>query len=337
MPPTPEQLVRLLEGTSSEQEEALLRNWLAEDEANLGIWKNYQQLWHRYGESAALLLRQNPPHTALAWQRLQKDMGTTAAAQPTSRLVFYIRAMAAALVLLIATGSWWFWEQQQEYEVVAAGSLLTHRLPDGSIATLRSGSRLRYGREFNEHHRKVHLIGEAFFEVQRNEKLAFVVEADAGQVQVLGTSFLVEAASKDSLLLTVYTGVTALYGAHSLQQGIKVLANQSAVSTPQGLAMRHFRAGRIAWKTGELKHHAAPLIKVLSDLEHWYAVPIRCENSELFQCPITIAIGDEEAQVTLAAIAAIFDMELEDQGSSGFVLKAGRCNQLFNSPQISIE
>ena len=331
MEPTPEQLLRLLNGSHSEQDQVTLRSWLAEDKANLGIWEDYQQLWQRYGDFAAELIQQHPPRPAEAWQRLQEAMeiSTVVAAHelPWRRFSFGLRAIAAVVALLVAVGGgWWVW-QQGEYEVLAQETMLRHTFPDGSVATLRPGSQLRYGRKFNRKHRALHLTGEAYFEVQRNKDLPFVVHGQAGAVEVIGTSFLVETGSKDSLLLTVYTGVTALFGAESPQQRTVVSANETAVITPNGVAMRSFRTGRLAWKTGQLQHQAAPLAELLADLEHWYGVPIRCTNEGLLRCPITIALENEKVETALAAVAAVFDMKVEAIGERGFLLKEGHCSQ----------
>lgn len=325
MQPTTEQWIRLLDGSFSEQDRKDLRDWLAEDEAHHRIWEDHQQLWNRYGEFSAALIQQNPARPARAWQRLQEEMPRNT--QPARRIPFYFRAAAAAVALLIVFGGLWFWQQQQQYQVVAAGLMLHHTLPDGSIATLRPGSRLSYARQFNRSHRMLRLEGEAFFEVQRNENLPFVVQGDAGAVEVLGTSFLVEAGSKDSLLLTVYTGVTALSAVKTPQQRTRVEAGQSAVSTPNGVELRHFQSGRLAWRTGQLHYKGAPLAEVISDLEHWHGISISFENPQLLQCQVTIALEGGQPAPALEAIAAIFDMQLQPREPDSFLLKGGRCSR----------
>ncbi len=325
MQPTPEQWARLLDGSHNEQDQKALQIWLAEDEANPPAWEDYQQLWHNYGERAAVLIQQNPPRSALAWQRLEKEIKSNSSTA-MRRLSWQVRMVAAAVVLLITLGGWWLW-QQQAYQVVAHTAMLRHQLPDGSVATLRQGSQLHYARQFNHDHRTIHLQGEAFFEVQRNEKLPFIVQTDAGTVEVIGTSFLVEAESRDSLVLSVYSGVTALSQADFPQKSTRVVAGQAAVSTAGGIAPRPFQSGRLAWKTGELRYKAAPLAEVISDLEHWYGIRIRCKNRALLSCPITIAIEDEPLEAVLATIAALFDIQLSNATEGEFLLQGGQCNR----------
>ncbi len=66
-------------------------------------------------------------------------------------------------------------------------------LPDGSKLVLNGNSSLSVAAQFGVRNRTVHLSGEAFFEVEHNDQLPFLVETDQFTVKVHGTSFNVRA------------------------------------------------------------------------------------------------------------------------------------------------
>ncbi|MDR7130297.1 ferric-dicitrate binding protein FerR (iron transport regulator) [Algoriphagus sp. 4150] len=79
-------------------------------------------------------------------------------------------------------------------------------LPDGSTVMLNSDSEIRYPPSF-EHERTVELVGQAFFEVQRNEELPFTVLSGELITKVLGTSFDVSAYPEEARMhVAVVTG-----------------------------------------------------------------------------------------------------------------------------------
>ena len=84
------------------------------------------------------------------------------------------------------------------YEIsVPAGSLTTITLPDGSEATLNSGSRLTYPHDFGIFNRTLTLEGEAFFKVAKDADRPFSVQTRHLSVEVTGTTFNVETYDDD--------------------------------------------------------------------------------------------------------------------------------------------
>lgn len=72
---------------------------------------------------------------------------------------------------------------------VPLGQRLKLTLPDGSDVQLNAGSSLSYPAVFNKTERKVHLSGEAIFEVFHDVEHPFIVETFACAAKVLGTKF----------------------------------------------------------------------------------------------------------------------------------------------------
>ncbi len=109
--------------------------------------------------------------------------------------------MSAAVALALFAGMIWFWRLPVVVQA-PLGEQVTAVLPDQSVVTLNSGSRLEYARRFESwpliatNKRRVSLQGEAFFEVEKMDR-PFIVESFNAQVRVLGTSFNVWAREHD--------------------------------------------------------------------------------------------------------------------------------------------
>ncbi|MCW0484492.1 FecR family protein [Gaoshiqia sediminis] len=79
-------------------------------------------------------------------------------------------------------------------EIVAPQGAMTQViLPDSSVVWLNAGSRLTYSTNFNLDNRLVHLEGEGYFQVAKNNELPFVVDAYGFLVEGGQTEFNVKA------------------------------------------------------------------------------------------------------------------------------------------------
>ena len=76
-------------------------------------------------------------------------------------------------------------------------------LPDGTSVWLNAGSKLAYSSEFGKSDRDISLVGEAYFEVARNEDLPFNVDAGGCRFTVLGTKFDIQAYGGDENVTAV--------------------------------------------------------------------------------------------------------------------------------------
>ncbi|WP_318342870.1 FecR family protein [Flagellimonas baculiformis] len=86
-------------------------------------------------------------------------------------------------------------------------------LSDGTTVNLNAGSTLEYPVKFIKgKHRKVTLIGEAFFDVRKDEKSPFIVTSRSLDIRVLGTKFNVTSYPEDTDQKTVLVeGSVRLY------------------------------------------------------------------------------------------------------------------------------
>lgn len=183
-------LIRYFEGSATEEEKEQLHQWIEESESNRKRFINEQIRF-----DVSLLLPEKQTHLP-------------------ERKRLYVMAtkglrIAASILLLI--GCFYGYTSYQHNKLaekfqtihVPVGSRTNIRLPDGTSVWLSSKTTLRYPMEFSDGKREVTLDGEAFFEVTKDKKTPFIVRTDKYDIEVLGTSFNVEAYSDRSQFETI--------------------------------------------------------------------------------------------------------------------------------------
>lgn len=87
---------------------------------------------------------------------------------------------------------------------IPKGQTFKIKLADGTLVWLNADSKLRFPQSFGSasETRTVYLTGEAFFEVTKNEKQPFIVNANDVNVKVLGTRFNVSSYETDHAIAT---------------------------------------------------------------------------------------------------------------------------------------
>ncbi|PTQ64585.1 FecR family protein [Sphingomonas sp. PP-CE-3G-477] len=203
---------------------------------------------------AGMLLRAMAALSALdtALAPAPDDIADAFEARPARRrmLIGIGGAIAAAAVGLIGWSS-------VTSEHVATGRGEIRRLPlvDGSVATINTDSDLRVA--FVSDSRRVVLgRGQAWFQVAKDRKRPFIVDAGIAQVRAVGTAFSVDR-SESGVQVTVTEGVVAVWpsgesGALTiLQAGQYASFHAGGVSPEVGTAPVQITRA-LAWRNGEI-------------------------------------------------------------------------------------
>lgn len=157
-------------------------------------------------------------------------------------------------------------------------------LPDDSKVWLNTASSLRFPTTFAGGERVVELTGEAYFEVEKNERMPFRVHVispgDKGMdVRVLGTHFDVMAYDNEAEIRT-----TLLEGAVKVFKGDKssVLApGQQVKLDKQGEFRLDGHADvelAMAWKNGFISFKSADIRSIMRQVERWYDIDVVYEG-----------------------------------------------------------
>ena len=155
-------------------------------------------------------------------------------------------------------------------------------LADGTKVWLNAGTTLTYPTAFTGKERHVFLDGEAYFEVAKDTKVPFVVTVDSERIQVLGTSFNVQAYHNDPAVKT-----TLVDGA------VKVLTSAGNRVLNPGEQARfdakaaHLQVAKVnvdealAWKNGLFEFNRSNIKTIMREVERWYNVAVQYQATDL--------------------------------------------------------
>lgn len=155
-------------------------------------------------------------------------------------------------------------------------------LPDGTKVNLNSESSLVYPETFDGDFRSVRLEGEAFFEVVKNPEKRFVVTTPHNaRVEVLGTSFNMEAFKWDSIVSTTLISGKVAFISRSGQVNMKpgeklvynIQADRASIYQTNGEA-------EISWKNGMIIFRKTPFEEALRMLTKRFNVDFVVSNNK---------------------------------------------------------
>jgi len=202
-------------------------------------------------------------------------------------------AVAASILLLIGLGTFYKLHDKPmvKEELVhrveevrtGYGEKKRIKMPDGTLVYLNVGSVLRYDETYNKSLRTVELIGEAFFEVAKDETKPFMVRSQQLNTHVLGTSFNVKAFEEDeNLFVALVSGsIKVNQGSSSsiLKPGEKIIYNKvTAENKVLAISEKDYWG---VWRNEILAFNGSSFMEVAAMMEKWYNVKIYFENKAL--------------------------------------------------------
>lgn len=195
--------------------------------------------------------------------------------------------IAASLAIFIGLGyllSLLFIPNEISY-TTAFGERKEITLPDGSVVMLNAGSTLKYPEKFYGKKREVYLDGEGFFKIQKNELKPFLAHTAQLDIQVLGTSFNINAfTTSREAKVSVATGKV------KISQLAKEFDSQFLIHDEQLTYNRFAKTmvksknpayNDIAWTTNTLLLDNASIEQVVEKLEKWFDVSIMLKNQKI--------------------------------------------------------
>jgi transmembrane sensor len=173
------------------------------------------------------------------------------------------------------------------------GEIFQLLLPDGSKVWLNAASNLSYSVSLaTDKKRVVNLSGEAYFEVFKDKKHPFVVNASKQEIEVLGTHFNINSYADEKLTKT--TLIEGLVKVRRLNALGKVYAKiekeneallhpgqQSSVSATAINVQSVDPEDAIAWKNGRFLFNDEPLESIMRKVSRWYNVDVVYNDQDI--------------------------------------------------------
>ncbi|MBF4506459.1 FecR family protein [Flavobacterium sp. JLP] len=182
------------------------------------------------------------------------------------------------------------------------------QLSDGTVVHLNSGTTLKYPVKFIAgENRQVFLDGEAFFDVAKDKKHPFIVNADNLNVRVLGTHFNVSNYPEDELTdVVLVEGSVGMY-----RKNEDFDANKNTILKP-GFKGSFNKANTLiatkpvitdiytSWITGGLTFRNMTFKNIITKLERRYNVTIINKNEKLANEKFNASFSDESIEKVMS-------------------------------------
>lgn len=228
-------------------------------------------------------------------------------------------AVLPAIVALIGLAAWPLFRPGPPKNVVAinyystdVGEIRQVRLNDGSEITLGGASELSVS--IDKSGRRVKLAkGEAMFEVARDPRRPFTVDAGQGVSTAIGTGFVVNRAPLDTTV-TVLHGTVQIISEGSDLRSRAILKKTMQVSYTNNGAMTPIRRVDLdeatSWTEGQLSFVERSLPDVVSDLTRYSMAPIRIEGPGLEQVRVTGTVRADGVIEWLKGLCSVTGLEM---------------------------
>ncbi|WP_109831587.1 FecR family protein [Reichenbachiella versicolor] len=209
-----------------------------------------------------------------------------------------------------------------------------HQLPDGTQVWLNSSSSISFKNKLDEESREIELVGEAFFDVKRDENRPFIIHTDNVFTTVLGTSFNISAQPDKNIEIAVATGVVQVDvmskggGEEIVDQEI-LTPNHKAQYNPTTGQLIQSKADmgiQLAWKADTLVFNNTSLQKAFVMISKKYMVDIELAESGHSDCAINGEYGDDSLENILDAISFSIGFDYEYVSKNEIVITKISCH-----------
>jgi transmembrane sensor len=260
-----------------------------------------------------------------------------------------ITAIAAAIVVM-ATGGYLFWKSQMisseqppaiQY-ACKPGERKSFQFPDGTQVILNAESEIILNNHYGQKTREVFLKGEAFFEVQHNKNVPFIVHTASMDVKALGTAFNVKSYSNESKTETVlirglvevtlkkdnnrklllHPEEKVLWKESKTTRVPTALASGKKSDDEQGIIqpVKKLDNGgfkELAWVQNNLAFEDESFEEIAYQLNRWYNVNMQFASDDIKQFHFTATFKKEKIEQVLDILKASkkFNYRFDDNGS----------------------
>ncbi len=264
---------------------------------------DYSKVW----KDAAKVSRYSDIDAEKDWGKVKAKLDLKPRAK---RIPFSKYLVRIAAIIVLAFGLAYLFSEivnhvvtpREDYIIVTSeNETLLHEMPDGSVITLNKDAELVYNTSFGDKNRDVILDGEAFFEVERNEKIPFRVFAGNSTIEVLGTAFNVKN-SFDQIQLCVVSGSVAFFETDNKTNRLNLVKDEMVqyLSEKHNFAKKEeLNPNALAWRTKKLIFKNVPLTDVFAVVADYYGLELQLKNSRGVSESITATFNDQSIEEVL--------------------------------------
>jgi transmembrane sensor len=272
-----------------------------------------QAVWRRLDRAQVFKIaedeRRGPGRKITGDER--RARGRAAAAPRPTRSLY-----AAALVAIVAVVASILWTHVTSTHLsTTVGEIREVPLVDGSRVTLDTASRIAI--DYRPQTRIVRLeSGEALFEVARDPKRPFVVQAGDVRVRAVGTAFLVRRRSATDVDVTVTRGAVEVWRETQrppevvrLKAGSGTSLTGASIAPPQQLSTTELERAT-EWKSGVLDLNGRTLAQAAAEINRYHRHPVVVADPRLGGEKLVGNVSASDPAAFAAAAAAMLDAQV---------------------------
>lgn len=328
-------LAKKVTGEASADELSLLASWSLESDENRLIYDQYESLWSAASDYEPVDFEVDTEaayqkHLQLLHDSSDIDVHNTQEVSETKEVpsnsnsktkvisMSWVRSVAA--IAILALGAVWLMSPSTT-SFEAGDQIQFVSLPDGSSIWLDQGSKLDIKEGFGTDHRDVNLSGKAFFDVNRDENLPFMIGSKDLDVAVLGTSFTVDAVSN---VVEVSSGLVNVK-----TESVTMQLSKGQSASLQGDLLVEGIATKDAaqWRNSDLSFDNADLMQVVADINMFYSDQIVLDGVKSLDCSFTSgSLKGERLDDIILILEKNYDLSREVDKQGNTVLTVRDCH-----------
>jgi transmembrane sensor len=327
-----DKIAAFLAGELNLVEQEQMEAWLAASDINQKVFSQCKNIFEAGSVAEDINRSGRTFDTQKAWDSVSQQIHEQNSGSLTNlevvnntyTLGFWLR-LAAVLVIALATTIYLFNYSNPVVKYASNDRILEVILPDSSKVVLHKNSQIILSSNFGEDTRQVHLSGQAYFDVVRDEQKPFLIDTQTGIVEVLGTAFEIYE-HKESLQVTVERGSVKLTALEDKNMHVVLGKNETA----ELIASRVIEVKKLTslnhlyWANNTLTFRQAPLADVLNELGSIFNRQFEFDALQVQDCRLSAIFMNERFDDIIENISLSLDFEYSIQGDV-IIIKSDGC------------
>ena len=322
-----ELIMSYLDGQCTEKEAMTLLSWIAESESNRDYFDSFKDVWSLTAFNIPGIVDvESALESVNAKIEAAEEKATNIVEMPWLRRNYkLVSGIAATVVVALFLGFLITKPFDSTVTLAYNGEqeMSEYTLPDGSIVSFDGESQVNHPKQFADETRSINFDGKAYFDIVADAQRPFVIHCNDMDVEVLGTSFLLEAGKEfDIYRLDLFSGkvkMTANGNEAIIEPGERGLFNPADKSLK---VMSFAEVKEHELKTDHvLDFNDVPLPVIVETIEHIFNVKIGLDET-LESENFTVRFTDEDpVEEMLETIATAFDRDVVKDAEGHYSLR----------------